>query len=105
MEPNDISRPFLKASTAGAGAVAASGDVAGQVARAATTTASYDAWMFINSFPWDLIAKIAAAIYGVAVLSEWIWKKAVRPFCESRGWLKRRRRIMTVQEFEAEEPL
>jgi hypothetical protein len=105
MDHNDISRPFLKASTAGAGAVAASTDVAGQVARAATTTASYDAWMLINSVPWDLIAKIAAAIYGVAVLSEWMWKKAIRPFCESRGWLKRRRRIMTVQEFEAEEPL
>ncbi|SDN52245.1 hypothetical protein [Polaromonas sp. JS666] len=92
MDHNDISRPFLKASTAGAGAVAASTDVAGQVARAATTTASYDAWMFINSFPWDLIAKIAAAIYGVLVLSEWIWKKAIRPFCESRGWWKRRSR-------------
>lgn len=105
MEPNDIHRPFLKASTAATSAVAASTDVAGQVARAATSTASYDIWMMINSFPWDLIAKIAAAIYGVAVLSEWIWKKAARPFCESRGWLKRRRRILTVQEYEAEEPL
>lgn len=102
MEPNEIQRPFLKASTAATGAAAASTDVAGQVARAATSTASYDAWMLINSIPWDTIAKITAAIYGVAVLSEWIWKKIVRPFCESRGWVKRRR-IITVQEYEQDE--
>lgn len=33
-------------------------------------------------------ASAAALIYSVHLMAEWYWKKAVRPFCEARGWIK-----------------
>jgi hypothetical protein len=44
------------------------------------------------SLDWGTIASILATIYTAALLCEWVWKKLLRPFAESRGWVKRRRR-------------
>lgn len=34
------------------------------------------------------IASIAAAIYTVLLITEFMWKKVLRPFAEWRGWMK-----------------
>lgn len=34
------------------------------------------------------IASIAAAIYTVMLIIEFVWKKLGRPVCEARGWIK-----------------
>lgn len=87
----DISMPLVKASSAITAAAVAKADVADQVALAATS----------NSIPWGTIASIVAVIYTMLPISEWLWKKSIRPFAESRGWIsKRKRRIYTLEELQ-----
>lgn len=102
MERTDISMPVLKAGSAIGAAVTAKADVADQVVLAATAGASPSTWAFINSIPWGTFASMAAAAYTLLLITEWFWKKLWRPFFESRGWLKaRKRRVITVEEYEA----
>lgn len=43
----------------------------------------------VAQWPWQDIAACLTAIYTTFLLCEWLWKKALRPFAERRGWLKR----------------
>lgn len=102
MERTDISMPLAKASSAITVAAAAKADVADQIAMAATANASPDMWVTVNSIPWGTIASMAAAAYTLLLITEWFWKKLWRPFFESRGWLKaKKRRVITVEEYES----
>ena len=104
MERTDISMPLAKASSAITVAAAAKADVADKIARSATENVSPDMWAAVNSIPWGTIASMAAAAYTLLLITEWFWKKLWRPFFESRGWLKpRKRRVITVEEYESGE--
>ena len=50
------------------------------------------AWALVGITSWADFAAFVAAIYTLILLGEWVWKKLIRPFCESRGWLKRLKR-------------
>lgn len=41
---------------------------------------------------WSEFAALMAALYTTLLIGEWLWKKLVRPFCERRAWLVRKRR-------------
>ena len=41
---------------------------------------------------WSDVAAILAALYSLMLISEWLWKKLIRPFCERRGWVQRLKR-------------
>jgi hypothetical protein len=34
-------------------------------------------------------AALAALIYSLLLIGEFVWKKFIRPYCEHRGWIKR----------------
>lgn len=44
---------------------------------------------------WSDLAALAAFIYTLCLIAEWLWKKCGREFCENRGWLPRRKRRAT----------
>lgn len=60
------------------------------IAKAATSGLFAGATWGINT--WADVAAVLAALYSLALLLEWLWKKAIRPYCEYRGWLNRVRR-------------
>ena len=99
---NDISMPIAKASSAIAAAVATKSDVAEQVVAVMVPPSSDPALILVLALPWATIAQMAAALYTMLLMGEWLWKKLWRPFCERRGWLKpMRTRIITVEQYEA----
>lgn len=101
---NNINLPVAKAVSAITAAAVAKADVADQVVQAATTTSNYETWMAINSIPWGTIASIAAVLYSFLLISEWFWKKLWRPCLERWGVVKKlRRRVITVEEYNAGE--
>lgn len=71
--------------------------VAAPVAKVATAWTGVWAAVSINSWS-DLSAALTAlsagvaALYTLALLGEWLWKKAIRPYCVYRGWLRRNQR-------------
>lgn len=36
-------------------------------------------------------AAVTAIVFNFLLIGEWMWKKAGRPYAESRGWLKPKR--------------
>lgn len=101
MNPTDIHQPIIKATSAITAAVVSQADVADQVAQSAAADANYSTWLLVASVPWSTIASIAATLYTALLISEWVWKKIVRPFCVGRGWLKPiRHRIISVEEYD-----
>lgn len=50
------------------------------------------AWAAVGITSWADAASALAFFYTLLLVLEWLWKKAGRPFCESRGWLKRKAR-------------
>ena len=48
------------------------------------------AWAAVGITSWAEFAAALAAAYTLLLISEWLWKKAGRPFCENRGWLDRK---------------
>lgn len=50
------------------------------------------AWGAVGITSWADAASFLAALYTFLLVLEWLWKRAVRPFCEERGWLKRSKR-------------
>lgn len=71
--------------------------VAAPMVKIATGWAAVGAAVGINSWSdvsaaASALAAVVTALYTFALLSEWMWKKAIRPFCEHRGWLARKRR-------------
>lgn len=53
----------------------------------ASAWAGVGASMWITT--WADVAAVLASIYTLVLLSEWVWKKLLRPFAERRGWIKR----------------
>lgn len=47
---------------------------------------------------WSDMAALLAAVYTLCLLSEWLWKRFVRPFAEVHGWVKRKRRRATDED-------
>ena len=35
---------------------------------------------------WTTLGKFCAAAYSIAILSEWLWKKVIKPFFIRQGW-------------------
>lgn len=52
-------------------------------------------WAFIGITSWTEAAAFAGFLYSGLLIGEWLWKKAVRPFAERRGWVKARTRSDT----------
>ena len=100
MNNTAISMPLAKASSAIAAAVATKSDMAEHIAATVIPPPSDPVLVLILSLPWATIAQMAAAVYSLLLMSEWFWKKLVRPLCEHRGWLKPMRRRV-VEEWEA----
>lgn len=46
----------------------------------------------IGGLTWGEIAQIMASIYTLCLITEWIWKKLVKPLAIHRGWLHGKRR-------------
>lgn len=50
----------------------------------------------VGGTDWGQIAAMMAAGYTMLLIIEWFWKRVCRPFAESRGWVKRKRRITVM---------
>lgn len=53
------------------------------------------AWLGVgaaSTVDWSQIAAMLASAYTLLLICEWTWKKVLRPFCERRGWVKRKLR-------------
>lgn len=50
------------------------------------------AWVAVGFTSWADVAAFLAAVYSFILILEWIWKKFGRPFAESKGWVKRKKR-------------
>ncbi len=59
-------------------------EIAAPIFKAATL------WGAIGITSWAEAASFAAFLYSMVLLSEWLWKKLIKPFCISRGWLRGR---------------
>ena len=53
------------------------------------------AWGALMVTSWADVAAALAAIYSALLICEWLWKRLIRPFCERRGWVKRKLRRAT----------
>jgi hypothetical protein len=92
MESNDISMPAVKAGAAIASATGA------QVLDAGAKATSIFADLFVLT--WPNLAAAAAALYSLALLAEFCWKKFWRPALERLGWIKpKKRRELTPSEW------
>ena len=52
-------------------------------------------WAAVGITSWADAASAIAFLYTMILMMEWIWKRAIRPFAERRGWLKRKLRRAT----------
>jgi uncharacterized protein HemY len=50
------------------------------------------AWAAVAVTSWADFAAMLAAFYTLLLICEWFWKKVIRPACEIRGWVKRKKR-------------
>lgn len=50
------------------------------------------AWGMVGITSWADFASALAAAYTIILITEWLWKKCLRPFAEDRGWVKRKLR-------------
>lgn len=51
------------------------------------------AWLFaLGLKSWSDVAAALAAFYSMLLITEWFWRKFLRPLLEDRGVLKPRRR-------------
>lgn len=50
------------------------------------------AWTIVGITSWADVASALAALYTVILISEWVWKKWIRPGLEARGYVKRLKR-------------
>lgn len=44
-------------------------------------------WAVIGVTSWTEAAALAGFVYSMLLISEWLWKKLVRPLAERRGWV------------------
>lgn len=54
----------------------------------------------VADWPLQEIAAGLTAFYTLLLISEWLWKKVVRPFAERRGWIAVPRRRKEDREAE-----
>lgn len=45
-------------------------------------------WAAVGITSWAEFAAALAAIYSALLISEFLWKKAIKPFLQWRGWLQ-----------------
>lgn len=45
-------------------------------------------WALIGITSWAEAAAFLGALYSALLIGEWLWKKAIRPLCVIRGWIK-----------------
>lgn len=50
------------------------------------------AWAAVGITSWADFASAMAAAYTALLILDWLWKKFGRPFCEDRGWIRRKKR-------------
>lgn len=50
------------------------------------------AWTAVGITSWSDAAAALAALYTLLLILEWMWKKMLRPFLESRGLMIRPKR-------------
>jgi hypothetical protein len=50
------------------------------------------AWAAVGITSWSDVAALLASLYTALLIGEWMWKRAIRPYCEQRGWVKRQLR-------------
>lgn len=50
------------------------------------------AWAAVGITSWADAASALAFLYTLILLTEWLWKRCLRPFCERQGWVKRKMR-------------
>ena len=55
-------------------------------------------WALVGITSWTDLAAALAAFYSLLLIIEWLWKKCLRPFAESRGWLERMKRRASDRE-------
>lgn len=78
--------------------VAAAADAKGEGLMTAAKVST--AWAAVGITSWADAASALAFFYTLVLLIEWLWKKAVRPFCENRGWVKRKQRRKDDAQFQ-----
>lgn len=79
----DIKAPVIKSGTAITAAIGANTGLAGNAAASvakslALSSHNPDLFWFMMSLPWGQIASMVAALYTLALLAEWLWKKPLR---------------------------
>jgi hypothetical protein len=46
-------------------------------------------WVSLAWLDWlPTAGKYAAAVLSIVLLSEWLWKKAIKPFAKHMGWIR-----------------
>lgn len=50
------------------------------------------AGVLFGSMSWGEIAQMLAAIYTLCLITEWLWKRVLKPFAQRRGWKLGKRR-------------
>lgn len=43
---------------------------------------------------WGEIAAMVAALYTMCLLTEWVWKRVLKPLAIQQGWLKGRNKFL-----------
>jgi hypothetical protein len=100
----EINAPLVKGATAITAAAAVHTDTVTNTATLVASTlvktnADPGIFWFIVSVPWAGIASLLAALYTGALLSEWIWKKALKPLLIATNLMKPAvRRVLTAEE-------
>lgn len=47
---------------------------------------------YLGGMTWGEVASMLAAIYTACLITEWLWKRIVKPFAQRRGWVRGRPR-------------
>jgi flavodoxin len=57
------------------------------------------AWAAVGVTSWSDFAALVASLYTCVLIGEWFWKKALRPYCEKHGWVKKQLRRKSDREY------
>ena len=45
-------------------------------------------WALVGISSWTELAAFLGCIYSTLLIAEWVWKKVLRSYARSRGWIK-----------------
>jgi hypothetical protein len=45
-------------------------------------------WAAVGVTSWADVAAVLAAVYSALLIAEFLWKKAIKPFLQWRGYIK-----------------